>query len=62
MSNPNSDLVYLVPALEDIRQMLTLAQRYADGELDDDEFKSAWADTSRRNAVADLLWLKSNDG
>lgn len=59
MPNPQTELMYLAPALEVLRLLTSLAERYADGQLSDEEFKTAWAETARQNTAADAAWLAS---
>ena len=59
MPTPRTDLLYFAPALEILKLLANLTQRYADGQLSDEEFKAAWAETVRQNAVADAAWLAS---
>jgi hypothetical protein len=59
MSSLQTDLIYLAPAMELLRLLTTLTQRYVNGDLTDEAFQSAWSDTVRRNADADAAWLAS---
>lgn len=58
MENQNS-LVYLPAALEALRLLTSLTERYADGEMTDEEFKSGWQKTALENESADAAWFAS---
>lgn len=57
MSNPEHNLAYLVPALELLKLLTSLTQRYAEGQFTDEQFKSAWAYTVQENSEVDAIWL-----
>lgn len=56
-----NDLVYLPAALEFLKIATELTERYANGDLNDTEFRDLWKQTVSENSLADAGWFSGLD-